>query len=162
MARFTLGVTGKAAGGHTAQAAFHVLRESRIPKGWYTQNGLHVEPNALLRWEEVLRLPFFSRRAVNFTTTTQGALRTTQGFVSLDGTLRVGWPLSGFPPLNIPFAAADADAGESGEEEDPTARLEFAVFAGAEGKAMGWNRLADQGGAGRAARPYRGGGGRSA
>jgi lipid A 3-O-deacylase len=146
--RLTIGVTGDAAGAHTAQAAFHVLRESRIPKGWHTQNGFRIEPNALLRWEEVLRLPCFSRRAVNFTTTTQAALGTTQSFVSLDGTLRVGWPLSGFPPLNIPVAAADANAEENKQEKDPTPHLEFALFAGAEGKAMAWNRLARQSGTG--------------
>jgi hypothetical protein len=83
--------------------------------------------------------PFSLREHADLTLVGQAALGTTQAFASGGAVLRLGWGLSGFPPLSIPRTADRA----------APPRIEVAAFAGVEGKAFGWNRLADQGGEGR-------------
>lgn len=138
--QISAGVTGyDLALAHTAQAAFHVLRESRIPKGWSTQAGNRPEANALLIWEEMFSPRNKRGDPLDLTIVGKAALGTTQIYGSAEGVIRAGWNLSGFPPANIP-RAADIGAPR---------RIEVASFVGAEVRASALNRLADQGGEGR-------------
>lgn len=136
MGRIVLGATGPVASGHTAQSAFHVLREGRIPKGWYTQAGNRPEVSAMLTREDGVKVFGLRYERINITTMGRVLAGTLQDFAAVGATLRVGDNLTAFPPGNIPESAADA--------VEP--KVEWAVFGGGQGRVFALNRLADQGG----------------
>jgi hypothetical protein len=89
-AQLNVGVTGyDAALGRSIQGSFHVLRESRIPKGWYTQSGNRPEMNALFIREDIVS-PYRLRNHADLTLVGQAALGTTQTFASGGAVLRLG------------------------------------------------------------------------
>jgi lipid A 3-O-deacylase len=90
------GVLGAPALAGSAQSAIHVLRENRLPKGWFTQIG--PEPTVQLVYLNrvglrlnPLALPF----AIEVTPALTGALGTVQTFAGGGVTLRAGFNLTG-------------------------------------------------------------------
>jgi lipid A 3-O-deacylase len=138
-ARVIAGVTGPQASGHSAQAGFHVLRESRIPKGWYTENGTRVQANAMLMREDGFKVFGLRDDRINGTLMERAVVGTVQDYVAIGTTLRVGKSLTAFPPTGIPERAGTT----------LTPRTEWGLFGGIEGRAYARNQLSDQGGEGR-------------
>jgi hypothetical protein len=133
-----VGMIGPAALSHVSQSSVHVLRESRIPKGWFSQLGNRPQANAFVRVEDrLVRLrrcrsgSDSSRRLTWFDFTTMGrlALGTTQTYAAVGGTARLSpHHLTGFP-ANVVWASA---APRRPEEE----RLAVALVGGFEARAM--------------------------
>ena len=102
-----LGVLGSPSLAGSAQATVHVLRESRIPRGWHAQIG--PEPTAQLLYANRVGLrlhplahPVLPQLEV--TPSVRGALGTVQVFGAAGVTLRAGWNLTGLATNIIPIA----------------------------------------------------------
>ena len=106
----SLGLIGPKAQGRTAQAAFHVLREARIPKGWYQELGRRPEIGGLLRFEDrILQLRQETqdspKRWFDVTTDVRFVLGTMQAYAATAATARISpWHLPGFPSNTIPYS----------------------------------------------------------
>ena len=130
-----LGLIGPYAQGHTAQSAFHVLRESRIPKGWSHELGHRPQIGGLLRLED----RFFQRRCdscktpkrwFDVTSDVRVALGTMQTYGALGATARLSlWNLPGFPANPIPYSI-DRSAAKG---------LRFALVGGGEARGVAHN-----------------------
>ena len=142
------GLVGPWAGAHTAQAAFHVLRESRIPKGWDTQLANRPQINGILRLEdqwvraercvthEGIKLP---RTWFDLTTDARLAAGTTQSYAALGGTVRFSlYDLQTFPATSIPFAVAQASPPPT-----TTPEFGFSVVVGGEVRGLANNKFLD-------------------
>jgi hypothetical protein len=104
------GVLGAPSLAGSAQAAIHVLRESRVPKGWFTQIG--PEPTAQLIYlnRVGLRLnPLGFPFAIEATPALSGALGTVQTFGGVGLTLRAGYNLTGLATNIISATFADGE-----------------------------------------------------
>lgn len=131
-----VGIMGPAAMSHVSQTSFHVLRESRMPKGWFSQLGNSPEANAFVRLEDrwirlQRRKSDPGRKLTWFDLTTNGrvTLGTTQTYAALGGTARLSpHDIKGFP-ANVIFASA---APRRPDEE----KLAIALVGGFEARAM--------------------------
>lgn len=142
-----LGLVGPGAGAHTAQGAFHVLRESRMPKGWYTQLGNSPQINGILRCEDQwLRLERSALRDgktvpltwFDFTSDVRLAAGTTQTYAALGGTVRVSpYDIQTFPATTIAMSIAPSAAPSTKPE------FGFALVAGGEVRGMAYNKFLD-------------------
>ena len=143
------GLTGQGAGGHLSQSAFHVLRESRIPKGWYTQLGNRPEVNAILRFEDQwLRAQRCAMRDgqrvpltwFDFTSDLRVAAGTTQNYAALGGTVRLSpYDIKPFPATSIAMSIGRS----STQPPTTTPEFGFALVGGGELRAMASNRFLD-------------------
>jgi lipid A 3-O-deacylase len=131
-AEVDVGVLGPPAFGRQVQSGVHVLRGSRIPKGWHEQLGFdpllqgHYSVRGRLGGSHLDLTPHVGLTVGNPQTLAYGG-----------ATARVGFHLSGFPALLIPMTVADT------EEERPD--WEFALLAGVEGRAFARNALLEGG-----------------
>jgi hypothetical protein len=124
-----VGVLGRPAFAEEVQSGVHVLRRSRIPKGWEHQVGF--EPalvagylgRARMGWHFLDVVPHLGAMAGTVQTYAYGGV-----------TARVGWNLSGFPALLIRPTAGPA----SGRR-----RWEVGLLAGVEGRAFAHNVFVD-------------------
>jgi hypothetical protein len=124
------GVIGPVALSHVFQSAFHVLRESRIPKGWFSQLGDRPQANVLLRFEDIF-IRTCNGKGFDFTNTERFAVGTTQSYVAVGGTARLSpFELPGFPGNRIGFSAAGRTAPK---------KFGFALVGGAEARWMAHN-----------------------
>jgi len=126
---FDAGIMGPAALSDELQTAVHLLRQSRIPKGWEhevgTQLGLQFQYLFRLRagWSFADVVPHIG-----------GALGTIQTYANAGATVRIGYNLTGFPSVLIPWTAAPV------EERPP---WEIAVYTAVDGRALAYNAYLD-------------------
>jgi hypothetical protein len=126
------GVMGPPAFGRQVQTGVHVLRTSRIPKGWSHQLG----------FDPLLQASYMVRGRLGGSildvTPHLGAMIGNPQTLAFGGvTARLGIHLSGFPTLLIPMTVADSGR--------PRPDWEFALLAGVEGRAFAHNALLDGG-----------------
>jgi len=126
---FDLGVLGPPALAGPTQSGVHLLRKSRIPKGWDQQLGTELAPaasaltQAKIGWHFLDVVPHIGALAGTVQTYAFGGL-----------TARLGWNMTGFPALLIRQTAAP-------EAERPD--WEIGVLAGVEGRAFARNAFVD-------------------
>jgi hypothetical protein len=126
---FDLGVIGPPALAEETQKAVHLLRQSRIPKGWGHQLGTELAVNAIylprakVGWHFLDAVPHLAF-----------ALGTVQTYASAGAMVRAGWNMSGFPSLLIPWTVAPVNSRPS---------YEIAFFAGVDGRIFARNAYLD-------------------
>jgi hypothetical protein len=125
-----VGLTGTPSLAEQAQSGLHVLRFSRIPKGW-KQAKESVAANLYYRYER--RLAACTERRCYADVTLGGlvAVGNMQTAAGLHAAARVGWALTGFPVAAIPNAVAPATRAD----------LEIGAIVGWEGRAVAYNGL---------------------
>lgn len=123
-----VGVVGPEAHGRPVQTGVHVLRTSRIPKGWHEQIGF----DPLLQASYMVR-GRLGNSFVDVTPHLGGMVGNPQTVAYGGATARLGINLSGFPTLLIPMNVA-----ETGEQRPD---FEFSLLAGVEGRAFAHNAL---------------------
>ncbi len=114
----SLGVLGPMSLAGGAQAGVHVLRESRIPKGWLGE--IPTEPTAQLLYN--FRIGFRGQLSnelwipqLELTPHLTGALGTVQTFAEFGGTARFGWNLTGLAKDVISFTLVPPTALQNWE-----------------------------------------------
>lgn len=131
-ARLTLtvlaGMIGPAAFGRDAQSGWHVLRENRLVKGWFSQSDNEPQLNVRAAYDHIpLRSPELRRFSTDLTLSEELALGTTQTQAGGGATLRIGYNLSGFPATGIAQRALRVPS-------QAPRRFEVALQAGARGR----------------------------
>lgn len=131
-AEVDVGVMGPPAFSREIQTGVHMLRASRIPKGWRHEIG----------FDPVLQASYLVRGRIGGSvldvTPHLGAMVGNPQTLGWGGvTARLGINLTGFPTLVIPMNVVDAGS----QRPD----WEFAVLAGVEGRAFAHNALLDGG-----------------
>jgi lipid A 3-O-deacylase len=122
----TGGFMGPPALAKDAQSGLHVLREHRIPKGWYHQVDTELAAN--------LRYAYHHRLGWHFLDLTPGFTLnagTIQFYPAGEATVRAGWRMTG-----MPLAASPYSAREDTESEREQRNYEFGILAGVEARRM--------------------------
>lgn len=126
------GVMGPPAFGEEVQTGVHVLRTSRIPKGWDDQLGF----DPLLQATYMVRARLAASSFFDLTPHAGAMVGNPQTVAYGGATARLGINLSGFPALLVPMNVV-------GQDERPD--FELSVLAGVEGRAFAHNALLDGG-----------------
>jgi hypothetical protein len=126
---FDLGVLGPPALAGQTQTGVHLLRKSRIPKGWEHQVGTELAPSITVMTQAKIGTHFID--VVPHGGVLVGTAQT-YAFGGVTG--RVGWRMSGFPALLLRNTATAAEARSAAE-------IEF--VAGIEGRAFARNAFVE-------------------
>src|SRR5262249_29533405 len=127
---FDLGLIGPPALGKQTQNGVHVLRHSRLPKGWDHQIPTEIAFNALYDVRSRFRFAKFGDVVAGGGL----SLGMVQIYPTVGATLRLGHHISGMPIAIIAPSAKTAPAAT---------RFEIYAFAGADGRAMLYNVFLD-------------------
>ncbi len=114
------GFLGPLALADQVQTGVHLLRQSRVPKGWERQLGTELALNATYLGRVKLGWHFF-----DVIPHAGLALGTVQTFGNAGATARIGWNMSGFPALLNPLTVVALT---------PPRKWEFSIGAGVEGR----------------------------
>ena len=94
----TAGLMGPFAFGRDAQSGWHVIRQNRLVKGWFSQSASEIQGNSRVSLEG---MPV-STSWFDATAEIEAGIGTTQTFAGAGFTARVGYGLTGFPSSRIP------------------------------------------------------------
>ena len=135
-----LGVLGQPSLAETFQKSIHILRESRIPKGWDHQ--LRTEPGVQLGYDyrTVLRGHLYKSADIDFTPHIGVGLGTVQTLAKGGGTVRIG-TVPDFPSVLSIYSLDDPDPDRDMDRDG----FQWALLAGYEFRGFAHNAFVDGG-----------------